>query len=184
MFNRTLFSIGLTTLQLEGIDNEILCQYVIDNINKNSRHVNQSDQELNLLNEVVLSETQKILDSIISNSEITNIKTNIKRVWVNHNLNEDISTTHAHRDSFLSAVYYPKSTDGKIQFYIPYSEAFLSHVPIHQAKQYHEYNSTYWKFEVKTGWLLIFNSMLPHVALKSTDERISIVYDIGVIENE
>lgn len=184
MFNRTLFSIGLTTLQLEGIDNEILCQYVIDNINKNSRHVNQSDHELNLLNEVVLSETQKILDSIISNSEITNIKTNIKRVWVNHNLNEDISTTHAHRDSFLSAVYYPKSTDGKIQFYIPYSEAFLSHVPIHQAKQYHEYNSTYWKFEVKTGWLLIFNSMLPHVALKSTDERISIVYDIGVIENE
>lgn len=184
MFNRTLFSIGLTTLQLEGIDNEILCQYVIDNINKNSRHVNKSDYELNLLNKVVLSETQKILDGIISNSEITNIKTNIKRVWVNYNLNEDISTTHAHRDSFLSAVYYPKSTDGRIQFYIPYSEAFLSHVPIHQAKQYHEYNSTYWKFEVKTGWLLIFNSMLPHVALKSTDERISIVYDIGVIENE
>ena len=184
MFNRTLFSIGLTTLQLEGIDNDLLCKYVKRNIDKNNRHVKHEDCELSLLNQIVLNETQKILDGIISNSEITNIKTNIKRVWVNHNLNEDISTTHAHRDSFLSAVYYPKSTDGKIQFYIPYSEAFLAHVPIHQAKEYHEYNSTYWKFEVKTGWLLIFNSMLPHVALKSIDERISIVYDIGVTENE
>jgi len=56
-------------------------------------------------------------------------------------------------------------------------------VPIHKAKEYNEYNSTFWEFDVKTGYLLIFNSMLPHAALPSNQERVSIVYDIVVNEN-
>lgn len=182
MFNQTLFSVGISTFELQGLDNDNLCSYVKSNVSKNSRHVDQYDAELNILNGIVLQQTQKILDKTISNPDVSNLKTNIKRVWVNDNLNTDITTTHAHRDSFLSAVYYPKSTDGKIQFYIPFAEAFLAHVPIHKAKEYHEYNSTYWDFDVKTGWLIIFNAMLPHSALPCKEERISIVYDISVIE--
>ena len=104
-------------------------------------------------------------------------------MWVNQDLNTDISTTHTHRDSFLSVIYYPKSTDGKIHFYIPSADVYLSHVPIYKCKEYNEYNSTFWEFDVKTGYLLIFNSMLPHAALPSKEERVSIVYDIVVNEN-
>lgn len=183
MYNNILFSIGLQTLELKGIDNNVLCEYVKTNIRKQNRHVDYSDVELSKLNSMVLQETQKILDGTISNHDVKNLKTQIKRVWVNQDLNSDISTTHTHRDSFLSAVYYPKSTDGKIHFYVPSSDVYLSHVPIHKAKEYHEYNSTFWEFDVKTGYLLIFNSMLPHAALSSNEERISIVYDIIVNEN-
>ena len=183
MYNNILFSIGLKTLELKGMDNDSLCKYVKANIGKQNRHVNPDDVELSKLNSIVLQETQKILDGTISNPDVNNLKTQIKRVWVNQDLNTDISTTHTHRDSFLSVVYYTKSIDGKIHFYIPSADVYLSHVPIHKAKEYNEYNSTFWEFDVKTGYLLIFNSMLPHAALPSNQERVSIVYDIVVNEN-
>jgi|TARA_B100000378_G_scaffold167810_1_gene135311 uncharacterized protein (TIGR02466 family) len=183
MYNNTLFSIGLATLELKGMDNDMLCNYVKENIGRQNRHVNSDDAELSKLNAIVLQQTQKILDGTISNPDVNNLETQIKRVWVNQDLNTDISTTHTHRDSFLSVIYYPKSTDGKIHFYIPSADVYLSHVPIYKCKEYNEYNSTFWEFDVKTGYLLIFNSMLPHAALPSKEERVSIVYDIVVNEN-
>jgi len=182
MFTRTLFSIGVSTLKLKGMDNDPLCEYVKQNVNNKDRQVQKTDVELSCLNSIVLEQTQKILDKIISNPNVNNLKTKIKRVWVNHNLNKDISVTHAHRDSFLSVVYYPKSEDGRIHFYVPFADSFLSHVPVHHALEYNEYNSSSWNIEVKTGSLIIFNSILPHCALPSNKERMSIVYDIVVEE--
>ncbi len=188
MYNNTLFSIGLATLELKGMDNDMLCNYVKENIGRQNRHVNSDDAELSKLNAIVLQQTQKILDGTISNPDVNNLETQIKRVWVNQDLNTDISTTHTpttqtQKDRLLSVIYYPKSTDRKIHFYIPSSNVYLAHVPIYKCKEYNEYNSTFWEFDVKTGYLLIFNSMLPHAALPSKEERVSIVYDIVVNEN-
>ena len=105
MYNNTLFSIGLATLELKGMDNDILCNYVKENIGRQNRHVNSDDAELSKLNAIVLQQTQKILDGTISNPDVNNLETQIKRVWVNQDLNTDISTTHTHRDSFLSVIY-------------------------------------------------------------------------------
>ena len=57
MYNNTLFSIGLSTLELKGMDNDILCKYVKENIGKQNRHVNSDDVELAELNAIVLQET-------------------------------------------------------------------------------------------------------------------------------
>lgn len=182
MFDRLLFGIGITILKLDGIDNESLCEVASKVTSVEDRHIDKNITALQQLNEIVVSQSQLILDGIIANPEIDNVKTNIQRVWVNNNLNEDITMPHAHRDSFLSAVYYPRSTDGRILFYSPFSDAFLSHVPIKKAKNYHAFNSTFQEFHVRTGWLIFFNSMLPHYVPHSNDERISIVYDVRANE--
>ena len=183
MFDRLLFGIGITILQLDGMDNDGLCDFSRKITQEEDRHVNKNHPTLKSLNSVVMQESQKILDGLIANPDITNVKTDIERIWVNNNFNKDITIPHAHRDSFLSAVYYPKSTDGKLFFYSPFSDSFLAHVPIKKAKEYHAFNSTYFEFEVKTGWLVLFNSMLPHyVPPFSDEERISIVYDIRANE--
>ena len=148
MYNNTLFSIGLATLELKGMDNDILCNYVKENNGRQNRHVNSDDAELSKLNAIVLQQTQKILDGTISNPDVNNLETQIKRVLVIQDLNTDISTTHTHRDSFLSVIYYPKSTDGKIHFYIPSADVYLSHVPIYKCKEYNEYNSTFWELSL------------------------------------
>ena len=53
MYNNTLFSIGLATLELKGMDNDILCNYVKENIGRQNRHVNSDDAELSKLNAIV-----------------------------------------------------------------------------------------------------------------------------------
>ena len=108
-----------------------------------------------------------------------NVEVYLQRVWGNHNVNEDICIPHVHRESFLSAVYYPKSTDGRIQFYSPFTDAILSHVPV-IADKYNEFNSSQHTLYPKTGWLILFPANLLHVVLPSKEERYSIVYDIGV----
>lgn len=182
MFDRLLFGIGITILKLDGIDNEKLCHLSEKITDESNRHINQNEPELQELNSIVLKQSQVILDGIIANPDCDNIKTNIQRVWVNNNFNKDITIPHAHRDSFLSAVYYPKSTDGRILFYSPFSDSFLAHVPIKKSKNYHAFNSTFQEFDVKTGWLIFFNSMLPHYVPYSNEERVSIVYDIRANE--
>ena len=200
MFNQALFSIGITQCRIDGMDNTALSNCVKRNIKKDwddskdtisntitaaknlSRGINPEESELSQLNKIVLQESQKILDGIIANSDVDTIKVNIKRMWGNDGLNNDIAIPHAHRDSFISAVYYPKADNGYIHFYNPWSDAFLAHVPTGRTKKFHQYNSSYYEFEAKKGWLYLFPSMLTHYVPPTPGERISIVYDIGVID--
>ena len=46
--------------------------------------------------------------------------------------------------------------------------------------QYNEFNSSYYTVYVKTGMLILFPSNLLHYALPSANDRISVVYDIGI----
>ena len=177
MFNERIFSIGITVAQLNNIENNLLCEQIKNHNNGREelkRDLNLNNAELLHLNNVVLTQSQKILDGLAEG-----LKVKLKRVWGNHNFNSDICIPHTHRDSFLSAVYYPKSTDGRIQFYSPFTDAILSHVPV-VADKYHEFNSSQHTVYPKTGWLILFPANLLHVVLPSKEERHSIVYDIGV----
>tara|TARA_B100000131_G_scaffold164690_1_gene159259 strand:- start:834 stop:1406 length:573 start_codon:yes stop_codon:yes gene_type:complete len=181
-FSKNLFSIGISIFQVNHLDNETLCkqvEYFCTNPNNNkiyTRDMGLDNPYLKELNEIVIERSQIILNGI---TNYPNLKVFLQKVWGNHNLNESISTPHCHRGSFLSAIYYPQSTDGIIQFYSPFTDALLSHVPV-QTDNYHEFNSAYYDLSPKTGWLVLFPGSLMHRVPPSKEERYSIVYNIGV----
>lgn len=178
MFNHAIFSVGLTSVFIEGIDNDSLVKHSKEKSGQNP--LDPKLLSLNKLNDVVLLECQKILDGIIGNADVKDIRVFIKRLWSNNGLNTSITIPHTHRDSFLSAVYYPKAENGLIHFYSPFTDMFLSHVPIGLTKKFNQYNSGFYSCEAKTGFLYIFPSMLTHYVPQTPGERISVVYDIGV----
>lgn len=181
MFTRNIFSIGITTLQLTNLDNDYLYEEVKKLQNRDNkeliRFMDLNSPCLNLLNAIVLEKSKSILEDSLLN---TSAEVYIKRAWGNHNFNSDICIPHTHRNSFLSAVYYPKATDAKIHFYSPWADTLLSHVPTDNPKQFNEYNSSYYELYLKTGMLVIFPAHLPHFVPVSKDDRCSIAYDIDV----
>lgn len=189
MFAERLFSIGITKLALnsvEGIDNNVLNEIVKNSISNPhnysnaKRSIDLNNPNLSRLNQIVLETSQGILNQIISNPDIDTFRVCLQKAWGNINTNDDISIPHTHRESFLSAVYYPQSTDGKIYFQSPWTDHFLSHVPGFHAREFNEFNSTYHILNPKTGWLIFFPASLIHFVPPSKEERSSIVYNIGV----
>lgn len=186
MFNERIFSIGISKFQLNGLDNETLCEQVRHfSTNPNNRIHGQRDMKvdnphLTSLTDVVIKESQKITDSILANPNVR-VTCFPKRVWGNHNLNCDICIPHVHRDSFLSAVYYPKaSEDSRLHFQSPFTDALLSQIPILASETYDEFNSAYHQIHAETNMLVIFPANLLHFVPPTRGERYSIVYDIGV----
>ena len=182
-FSKKIFSIGITPFQINHLDNETLCsqvEYVCTNPDNNNklctRDMGLNNPHSRELNEFVLEKSQIILNGMTSDP---NVRVFLQEVWGNHNLNEHISVPHAHRGSFLAAVYYPKSTDARLQFHSPFTDSLLSHVPV-IANNCHEFNSSYYIIYPKTGCLVLFPANLMHIALPSREERYSIVYNIGV----
>ena len=137
MFTRNIFSIGITTLQLTNLDNTYLYEEVKKLQNRENkdliRFMDLNNPCLNLLNAIVLEKCKSILEDSLHN---TSAEVFIKRAWGNHNFNSDICIPHTHRNSFLSAVYYPKATDAKIHFYSPWTDSLLSHVPTDKPKEF------------------------------------------------
>ena len=168
-YNTLLFGVGLSQFNLSDINNEKLSKF------KDQRYLDISDTILSELNYHVLDKSKHILDSTCKGKELK-----IKKIWYNYNINNDIEEPHNHRNSFLSAVYYPLSTDGVIQFFSPFSDYFLSHVPIEDVHDMNCYNSSFYELPVRSGDLILFNSMLYHRAKPSVNERISIAYDIHI----
>ncbi|AIX17317.1 hypothetical protein Syn7803C76_98 [Synechococcus phage ACG-2014b] len=186
MFTERIFSIGISKFKLNGLDNETLCEqirYFSSNPNDRihgQRDMNVNNPHLTSLTDVVLKESQKITDSILANSKAS-VRCSVTRVWGNHNLNCDICIPHVHRDSFLSAVYYPKaSEDSRLHFQSPFTDALLSKIPILASEVYDEFNSSYHQIHAETDMLVIFPANLLHFVPPTRGERYSIVYDIGV----
>lgn len=185
MFSERIFSIGISKFKLNGLDNDLLCESIKQRCANplktqyGSRDMGINNPILQTLNEVVFNQSFQIIDGIVGNPKVK-LFPELKRVWGNHNLNEDICIPHVHRDSFLSAVYYPKNTDGTIHFHCPWMDNILSHIPIATAENYHEFNSSYWEYTPESGTLIIFPANLMHFVVPTKGERYSIVYDIGV----
>ena len=188
MFNERIFSIGISQYHLDDsyVDNKSLCEYIKKSspdvgmdgtLSVSRKQMDINNPLINMLNEVVFNHSRHIIQGITGNDKID---PELQRVWGNHNLNVDICTPHVHRQSFLSAIYYPKSTDGKIEFHNPWGDNIMSIIPESSIKEYSDFNSSYYTLYPKTGMLIIFPSNLLHYALPSANERISVVYDIGI----
>ena len=188
MFDQKIFSIGISQYELDAcyVDNEKLCKDVKKSspdvgmdgtLSVSRKKIEVNNPCLTVLNEIILNNSQHILSGVTGNN---NIKPTLQRVWGNHNLNVDICSPHVHRQSFLSAVYYALSTDGRIEFHSPWTDNIMSIVPESSIVQYNEFNSSYYTIYPKTGMLIIFPSNLLHYALPSSNDRISVVYDIGI----
>lgn len=188
MFDQKIFSIGISQYELDAcyVDNEKLCKDVKKSspdvgmdgtLSVSRKQMDIANPLIKMLNDVVMMHSTNIIRGITGNDKIN---PELQRVWGNHNLNVDICSPHVHRQSFLSAVYYALSTDGRIEFHSPWTDNIMSIVPESSIVQYNEFNSSYYTIYPKTGMLIIFPSNLLHYALPSSNDRISVVYDIGI----
>ena len=91
MFERPIFSIGITTLQLNGLDDDLICEQIKihqegkGDMSKRDMNINHSC--LTQLNNIVLKNAQNIVDGLAQDK---NIKANLKKVWGNHNFNHSL----------------------------------------------------------------------------------------------
>lgn len=172
-----IFSVPIEILQLNNLDNDLLVNYAKKKYNSSKKYENcfSYDVELQDLKSVVLQSAEKFSTNYTGN---TNNKIIIKRVWPNIHTDNSLITPHAHRDSFLSAVYYPKADNGELVIQSPFSHSHLSHVDPNTITKYNAYNSDNFFIPVKTGMLIIFNAMLIHYVKPINGERYSIAFDL------
>lgn len=103
--------------------------------------------------------------------------------WININRGNNTNQVHMHHGSFLSGVYYVKTTEqsGNICFYRNYDQSFIitsyskvvNHTSLSSAAAY---------YPPKDGRLILFPSNLLHSVEASEDdeERISIAFNLGI----
>ena len=173
-----IFSAGISMHILNEIDNKSIIKYAEKKENYKLKTGNKSILENKIfekLNSIVKIKMQNYFESIYSNKY--NIK--LDSAWTNVDNDEFISIPHVHTESFISAVYYPLSTDGKLVFLNPML-ALLSKQLSGMIENYNEFNSEYFQIDIKTGYLIVFNSMLQHHIMYSKQKRISVAYN-GII---
>ena len=112
-------------------------------------------------------------------------KFKITQSWLNFTEVGQFHHKHAHPNSFLSGVFYPKTNpDDKIYFYKDgYPQIELL------SETFNVYNSKSWWLSAATGQLVIFPSSLQHMVerAKGPDTRISLSFNsfpTGYIGNE
>ena len=177
-----IFSAGITICFLKNIDNESIIKYAEKTTVKNNKKNIEDILKNNIfydLNNIVQSKMQKYFETIYSK------KYNIilSAAWANVDNDDFITIPHVHTDGVISAVYYPLSTDGKLVFLNPML-GLLSKQSVDIIEKYNEFNSEHFEIPVKTGYLIIFNSMLQHHILYSKQKRISIAYNGVFKKNE
>ena len=181
-----MFSVKVDKFRLTNIDNDMLVNHAFDI--KNDSHVfeeswQSNDIKIHELNKFksFYSIVEDKINQVYRVSYSKNYKVKISFAWCSVNNPKDITIPHNHKNSFLSAVYYPQANDEELWFLNPIPQMLCS-IKMEHVEEYDEYNSDYWTEIVNTGDLLIFNSMLQHFIKPSEKQRISFAVDT-VIEN-
>ena len=185
-----MFSVKVDKFRLTNIDNDMLVNYAIDIKNDTNFMLRnafeeswQSDRKIHELNKLksFFSIVEDKINQVYHASYSKNYKVKISSGWCSVNNPYDLTIPHNHKESFLSAVYYPQANDEELWFLNPIPQMLCS-IKMEHVEEYDEYNSDYWTEIVNTGDLLIFNSMLQHFIKPSEKQRISFAVD-SVIEN-
>ena len=176
---KNIFSTGIEVHQLEGIDNEKLIEYA----EKYSLR-NQLKETKDILNNELFSTLNNLVEVKMNDyyNQIYNKTHHIKLTEAWANVDNDIAVTepHTHKLNFIVAVYYPLSTDGYLTFMNP-MPSLIAHQNHHMIDGFNEYNSDYYMQPVRTGQLVVFNSMVYHYIKQSNNKRISIAYNGSLI---
>lgn len=138
----------------------------------------QSLNDFPLLTQPILSNVKTIIEQL----SYTNITPNILNYWANINSRDCFNEPHYHARSFLSGVYYVKTTpqSGGLTFYRNHEQSYIiqSIAPISQ--QNHLTTPTI-QYQAIQGRLILFQSHLVHAVSSNHDDhdRISIAFNIG-----
>ena len=99
--------------------------------------------------------------------------------WANYTEQGQFHHKHAHPNSVVSGVFYPKANRAVDKIYF-YKDGY-SQIKV-PASEYNPYNSETWWFEVGAGDLILFPSHLTHMVQTKEDEetRISIAFNTFV----
>ena len=173
-----IFSAGISIHILNDMDNKNMIKYAEKKENYKLKRGNKSilkEEIFKKLNNIVRDKMQNYFENIY----VKKYTIKLDSVWTNVDNDEFISIPHVHAESFISAVYYPLSTDGKLVFLNPML-ALLSKQSSGMIENYNEFNSEYFQVDVRTGYLVIFNSMLQHHIMYSKQKRISVAYN-GIV---
>ena len=110
-----IFSAGISLHVLNEIDNKSIIKYAEKKENHKEKIGNKNilkNKIFKKLNSIVKIKMQNYFENIYNNKH--SIK--LHSAWTNVDNDEFISIPHVHTEGFLSAVYYPLSTDGKLVF--------------------------------------------------------------------
>lgn len=175
---QNIFSIGISIFELKNINNSDIVDYA-----KSTTKVNEFKENKDILVNSLFKDLNCVVEERMNEycKSIYNDKHEIKlfEAWSNIGNDKLITIPHTHNESFLSAVYYPQSTDGEIIFLNP-SVAMVSKHKNSMIDNHNEYTSEYYSFPARTGHLIIFNSMLQHMVRCNNSDRVSIAYN-GII---
>lgn len=112
-----------------------------------------------------------------------NTSTFFGNAWININRGKDTNQIHLHHGSYLSGVYYVKSTpeSGDIFFYRDFNQSFVTS-SFAKIVNHTSISSAVCHYPPKDGRIIMFPSNLLHsVDVSSDDEdRVSIAFNIGI----
>lgn len=172
---QNIFSIGISIFELKNINNSDIVEYA-----KSTTKVNQFKENKDILTNSLFKDLNSVVEERMNEycKSIYNDRHDIKlfEAWSNIGNDKLISIPHTHNDSFVSAVYYPYSTEGEIIFLNP-AVSTLSNQKNGMIDIHNEYTSEYYTFPARTGHLIIFNSMLQHMVRCDSNDRVSIAFN-------
>ena len=129
----------------------------------------------------IMNSCQRTIDDFGYNVEKTRLF--MGNSWVNINRGPNTNQIHQHHGSFLSGVFYLKTTpeSGKIFFYRNFDQAYITS-SFASIENFTSLSSATVNYPPKDGRLIIFPANLSHAVDESTDDedRISIAFNIGI----
>ena len=178
-------SIGLFDLEIKLNDRELSkIDLILQNLEKNyenSMSKNKSvldDPDLNQLKEFIDTSIKQYLNEVLC--EQTQLR--ITQSWLNQTENGESHHRHCHPNSYLSGVFYVKTTDDdRIMFHNsdPSGDYFRS-----ITTEYNAINSLSWWIPTPQNSLILFRSNLHHSVPKtSTIDRVSLSFNTFIQGN-
>jgi uncharacterized protein (TIGR02466 family) len=180
-----IFSNPLFIYKLD-INEDLILKFKNEKIIKPSHNETSTEHEASLMTEELdILKKYKHLNKEINKAVYTTIKEILKlkntdykicNSWLTKSKPGQFSTSHSHRNSWLSGVYYPKGDPGfSIKFYHDNCSPFFS-LP----KEYNLYNSTEWSVFPEDNYLILFYSQLRHKIMpnQSNNDRFSLAFNV------
>ena len=171
-----IFSVGISLHNIQEIDNQKLIKFVQKTSNKDG-YKNDKDILSNPLFEDLNNAAQKKMEEFYRKTFQSNLKIELSQAWSNIADDKYITIPHTHNDAIVSAVYYPYCEEGEIIFLNPAGTSLISQQKDWMIGEWNKYTNESFTVKVKTGHLIVFNSMLQHMVRCKDPERVSIAYN-------
>ena len=173
-----MFSAKIDKFKMTNIDDDMLVNYAV---NEKWNTENIKLHELDKFKSFYSIYEDKI-NQVYHTSYGKNYKLKISGAWCAVGNTKNVIIPHNHKESFLSAVYYPQADNEELWFINPMPQLSVL-ISERHVEEHDEYNSDYWNVKVNTGDLLIFNSMIHHYITPTKHQRISFAIDSIIVPN-